>query len=82
LFSKQRIARLISSANHGPVAQAITCRCATRGLGVDAYIAGIHAETPAGIFGLYTVTILDAETYHAAAAVHIAPDNLRHVTCW
>jgi len=40
------------------------------GVGVDAY-TGIIAEneTLRDVFGLYTVTILDAETYHAAEAV-------------
>ncbi|NCP87546.1 MAG: cyanophycinase [Anaerolineae bacterium CG_4_9_14_3_um_filter_57_17] len=40
------------------------------GVGVDAY-TGVLAqnETLRGVFGLYTVTILDAETYHAADGV-------------
>lgn len=40
------------------------------GVGVDAY-TGVIAENEIlrDVFGLYTVTILDAETYHAAAAV-------------
>ncbi len=49
------------------------------GLGVDAYTGvNVYAETRLqDVFGLYTVTILDAETYHAAAAVqYTAPDNL------
>ena len=40
------------------------------GVGVDAY-TGVIAEDEvlSGVFGLYTVTVLDAETYHAADAV-------------
>lgn len=40
------------------------------GVGVDAY-TGVTAsdEVLSGVFGLYTVTVLDAETYHAADAV-------------
>ncbi len=40
------------------------------GVGVDAY-TGVIAddEVLRGVFGLYTVTILDAETYHAADGV-------------
>lgn len=40
------------------------------GIGVDAYTGVIaEDETLRGVFGMYTVTILDAETYHAADAV-------------
>ncbi len=40
------------------------------GVGVDAY-TGVSAndEVLGGVFGLYTVTVLDAETYHAADAL-------------
>ena len=41
------------------------------GIGIDAY-TGVHAPEGArleNVFGLYTVTILDAQTYHAADAV-------------
>jgi cyanophycinase len=40
------------------------------GVGVDAYTGVIaEDETLRDVFGLYTVTILDAETYHAAESV-------------
>jgi len=41
------------------------------GLGIDAYTGvSVYTETRLqDVFGLYTVTVLDAETYHAAAAV-------------
>ena len=40
------------------------------GIGVDAYTGVIaENETLRGVFGMYTVTILDAETYHAADSV-------------
>ncbi|MCG2786546.1 MAG: cyanophycinase [Anaerolineae bacterium] len=44
------------------------------GVGVDAY-TGVIAddEILRGVFGLYTVTILDAETYHAADGVRYVP---------
>ncbi len=44
------------------------------GVGVDAY-TGVIAddEVLSGVFGLYTVSVLDAQTYHAA-------DGLRYVT--
>jgi cyanophycinase len=49
------------------------------GIGVDAYTGVIaEEETLRGVFGMYTVTILDAETYHAADAVRYvtsAPDR-------
>jgi cyanophycinase len=44
------------------------------GVGVDAYTGVvIKDETLRDVFGLYTVTILDAQTYHAA-------DSVRYVT--
>jgi cyanophycinase len=49
------------------------------GIGVDAYTGvNVYNETRLqDVFGLYTVTILDADTYHAAPAVeYAAPDNL------
>jgi cyanophycinase len=49
------------------------------GMGVDAYTGvNVYDETRLqDVFGLYTVTLLDAETYHAADAVqYAAPDNL------
>lgn len=40
------------------------------GIGIDAYTGAIvEGETLGDVFGLYTVTILDAETYHAADSV-------------
>lgn len=44
------------------------------GVGVDAY-TGVIAEDEVlrGVFGLYTVTVLDAETYHAADSVRYIP---------
>jgi cyanophycinase len=40
------------------------------GVGVDAYTGVLSKEENlSGVFGLYTVTILDAETYHAADGV-------------
>ncbi|HTP09209.1 MAG TPA: cyanophycinase, partial [Anaerolineae bacterium] len=49
------------------------------GLGVDSYTGvNVYDETRLqDVFGLYTATILDAETYHAADAVtYSPPDNL------
>jgi cyanophycinase-like exopeptidase len=49
------------------------------GLGLDEYTAvNVYGETRLqDVFGLYTVLILDAETYHAAQAVQYAePGNL------
>ncbi|NTU64453.1 MAG: cyanophycinase [Chloroflexi bacterium] len=49
------------------------------GIGVDAYTGvNVYDETRLqDVFGLYTTTILDAETYHAADAVeYSSPDNL------
>ncbi|PWH13736.1 MAG: cyanophycinase [Anaerolineae bacterium] len=44
------------------------------GIGVDAYTGVVVDENTVGnVFGLYTVTILDAETYHAADAVRYVP---------
>ncbi len=44
------------------------------GVGVDAY-TGVIADNEVlrGVFGLYTVTVLDAQTYHAADSVHYVP---------
>lgn len=40
------------------------------GIGVDAYTGvNVQDEIVRGVFGLYTVTILDAETYHSADGV-------------
>jgi cyanophycinase len=49
------------------------------GIGVDAY-TGVTAKDDVlgGVFGLYTVTVLDAETYHSADAVqYISIDENR-----
>jgi cyanophycinase len=44
------------------------------GVGVDAYTGVIvEDEVLRDVFGLYTVTILDAETYHAAESVKYIP---------
>jgi len=41
------------------------------GVGVDAYTGVLSTdEVLSGVFGLYTVTVLDAETYHAADGVN------------
>ncbi len=41
------------------------------GVGVDAYTGTlVDGETLRDVFGLYTITILDAETYHAADSVN------------
>lgn len=41
------------------------------GIGIDAYTGAIiEGETLGDVFGLYTVTILDAETYNAADSVN------------
>lgn len=46
------------------------------GIGVDAYTGAIaEKEILRDVFGLYTVTILDAETYHAADGVQYVSYN-------
>ncbi len=46
------------------------------GVGIDAYTGVVvDDETLRDVFGLYTVTVLDAETYHAAGAVRYVTFN-------
>lgn len=62
-YQRARLGRLINAITRPDVVHL--------GIGVDAYtgvvIDGSHVQD---VFGLYTVTVLDAETYHAAEAVH------------
>ncbi len=46
------------------------------GVGVDAYTGIIvEGDVLRDVFGLYTVTVLDAETYHAADGLQYVPDG-------
>lgn len=49
------------------------------GVGIDAYTGVVvEDETLRDVFGLYTVTVLDAETYHAADAVRYVSFDEKH----
>lgn len=76
-FQRNRVGRLLN---------AITLPDAPHvGIGVDAYtgVLVVDGERLENTFGLYTVAILDAETYHAADAVeYVGPNyllNLRNI---
>jgi cyanophycinase len=70
-FQLNRLGRLLNAVTRADVPHV--------GIGVDAYTGvNVYDETQLqDVFGLYTTTILDAETYHAADGVtYSSPNNL------
>jgi cyanophycinase len=70
-FQLNRLGRLLNAVTRADVPHV--------GIGVDAYTGvNVYDETQLqDVFGLYTTTILDAETYRAADGVtYSSPDNL------